>query len=97
MKFVRLFLILVVIYEAAAEVNSKEPPNRKGCSDKADGACTKSDEPKSRQKRVVTLPNLTALTLQSRLIVPQPPVGLYLVWMRARFFVRTMFTESTAS
>lgn len=58
-------------------------------------SCTRSDIPKSRKKRVVTLPNLTSLSLQSRLTVPQNPVGQYLVWARARFLVRTMFTEST--
>merc|ERR1712156_832909 len=53
--------------------------------------------PKSRQKRVVTLPNQSSLTMQSRLIVPQPPVGLYIIWVRVRFFIRSMFTEAQAS
>ena len=57
-------------------------------------SCTKSDQPKSRKKRTVTLPNLSAISLQSRLTVPQPPIGVYLVWFRVRFYLRSMFTES---
>ncbi len=44
----------------------------------------------------MTLPNASFLSLQSRLIVPQPPLGVYLVWVRVRFIVRSLFTEQTA-
>ena len=97
MKLVRLLLVIVVIFEAVAEPQFKEPQNKK-CTQNAEGACTRSEEPKlSRKKRVVTLPNLTSFTIQSRLIVPQPPVGLYLIWIRTRFLIRSMFTETTQS
>ena len=95
MIFVRFLLIfsLVIVVVLASEATVDEA---KGCSgrDKAD-ACHRSNEPKllSRKKRLVTLPNFTSMTMQSRLIVPQPPVGLYLVWVKARFFIRSMFTE----
>lgn len=95
MKFVRLFLLLAValiLAEAAAETKAR------GCSEKGkDGSCTKSDQPKSRKKRVVTLPNQTSMVMQSRLIVPQPPIGLYIIWVRVRFFIRAMFTETTSN
>ena len=48
---------------------------------------------KSRQKRTVNLPNRSALSIRSRLVIPQNPVGLYLVLFRVRFFVRVMFTD----
>ncbi|XP_059098023.1 uncharacterized protein LOC131892250 isoform X1 [Tigriopus californicus] len=51
---------------------------------------------KSRKKRTVYLPNATFLSLQSRLTVPQSPVGLYLIWIRVRFVVRSLFTEQTS-
>lgn len=51
---------------------------------------------KSRKKRTIYLPNATFLSLQSRLVVPQSPVGLYLIWIRVRFVVRSLFTEQTA-
>ena len=79
--------------EAAARGQSGKCTEKTG-----DGTqCTRSDMPKSRQKRVVTLPNQSSLTMQSRLIVPQPPVGLYIIWVRVRFFIRSMFTEAQAS
>ena len=81
-------------FEAKAE--SKDEPNRKSsCSeDSKTESCNYSDQSKSRKKRVVTLPNLTSLVLQNRIVVPQPPVGLYIIWMRVRFFIRPMFTET---
>lgn len=95
MKLVRFLLLvaLLVLVEAAAA--KQEESKQGGCKDKASGdSCTRSDEAKSRQKRVVSLPNTSAFVMQSRLIVPQPPVGLYIIWVRIRFFVRSMFTEA---
>ena len=94
MKVVRFLVLTLLLFEAAARGQKAD----KKCSQKADdGTCTQSDLPKSRQKRVVTLPNQSSLTMQSRLIVPQPPVGLYIVWVRVRFFIRSMFTEAQPS
>jgi hypothetical protein len=110
-RFSLLFSVILVnfvVEEAAAEANPDQQVNpdhdqaeagrSRGCSLK-DGVetCSKSNEPKSRKKRVVSLPNLTSISMQSRLIVPQPPVGLYMVWFRLRMFVRPMFTESTVA
>lgn len=68
-----------------------------GCSAAAGSdQCSRSDARKlSRKKRTVTLPNSSALVLQSRLFIPQLPVGFYLVWIRVRFFIRAMFTDAT--
>ena len=94
MKVVRFLVLTLLLFEAAARGQKAD----KKCSQKADdGTCTQWDLPKSRQKRVVSLPNQSSLTMQSRLIVPQPPVGLYIVWVRVRFFIRSMFTEAQAS
>lgn len=96
MKLVRFLLLvaLLVIVEAAAATEQEEQ-KQGGCKDKASGdACTRSDQAKSRKKRVVSLPNQSSFTMQSRLIVPQPPVGLYIIWVRIRFFLRSMFTEA---
>jgi len=49
-----------------------------------------------RKKRTADLPNQTSVRLQSRLIIPQTPVGLYLVWVSVKFYVRTMFTQSAS-
>lgn len=97
MKIVRLLLILAlaaIISEAAAEADKKGRSRKCSLKDGVE-TCAKSEEKLSRKKRVVSLPNQTSLTMQSRLFVPQPPVGLYLIWIRVRFFVRPMFTEST--
>ena len=60
------------------------------------GDCDEEDRRRrKRRRRTVTLPNATFLSLQSRLIVPQPPLGVYIVWVRVRFIVRNMFTEQT--
>ena len=56
--------------------------------------CSRFDVPKSRQKRLVTIPNLTTLGFNSRLIVPQPPIGVYVIFVKTRFFIRSLFTES---
>merc|ERR1719394_1499337 len=73
--------------------------NKEGCSAAAGSdQCSRSDARKlSRKKRTVTLPNSSALVLQSRLFIPQLPVGFYLVWFRVRFFIRAMFTDATIS
>ena len=104
MKLVSILAVLLLVMEAAAaEVNNKEELSRAddldgGCSQRNPyGQCTTSGAVKSRKKRLVTLPNATSFVLQSRLTVPQPPVGLYLVWVRVRFFIRAMFTETTIS
>ena len=100
MKVVRFLLIVcltLIFFEAAAGEAEKATEQNKKCSEKSDGeSCTQSDLPKSRQKRVVSLPNQSSLTMQSRLIVPQPPVGLYIIWVRVRFFIRSMFTSPAA-
>ena len=88
--------ISIVILEAAAESDAKPKP-KSGCAENSKtGKCTRSEKPKSRKKRVVTLPNQTSFVLQNRIIVPQAPVGLYIIWMRVRFFVRPMFTQTLA-
>ncbi len=46
--------------------------------------CSRSDVPRSRQKRIVNIPNLTTLGFSSRLIVPQPPIGFYIIWIKTR-------------
>jgi hypothetical protein len=100
MKFVRFFLVICIIgvsirLEAAAASEPEPKTKSQGCSEKSEnGACTRSDKAKSRKKRTVTLPNQTSLVLQTRIIVPQAPVGLYIIWMRARFFIRPMFTQT---
>jgi len=98
MRFVRFLLVFIVfciIKEAAAESEAKPKPKSGGCAENSKtGSCTRSDKPKSRKKRVVTLPNQTSFVIQNRIIVPQPPVGLYIIWMRVRFFIRPMFTET---
>ena len=71
-----------------------------GCSEAAGSdQCSRSDKKKerklSRKKRTVSLPNSSALVITSRLLIPQLPVGLYLVIFRIRFFVRAMFTDAT--
>ena len=80
--------------------SSSNVNNISGCSDVTQCSPAQTAEDiflnKSRRtKRTVTLPNATFLTLQSRLIVPQLPVGLYIVWVRLRLVVRSMFTETT--
>ena len=102
MKLVRPFLLLlgitVLLKTTAAEAEQQSKEGSEGCSEKGQGeSCTRSDEPKSRKKRLVTLPNASSLVMQSRLIVPQVPVGLYMIWVRCRFFIRPMFTESLNS
>ena len=68
-----------------------------GCSAAAGSdQCSRSDARKlSRKKRTVSLPNSSAVVIQSRLFIPQLPVGFYLVWIRIRFFIRAMFTDAT--
>ena len=106
MRVVRLFMLAMLVMEAvaaeAAEVKEAADPEESrssaGCALRnAYGQCTRSEAKLSRKKRLVTLPNRTSFVLQSRLIVPQPPVGLYLVWVRVRLFIRAMFTESLIS
>ena len=67
-----------------------------GCSAAAGSdQCSRSEgRILSRKKRTLTLPNNAAILLQSRLFIPQLPIGFYLVWLRVRFFIRYMFTES---
>ena len=61
--------------EAVAELEANSNP-KSGCSENSKtGSCSRSEQAKSRKKRVVTLPNLTSLVVQNRIIVPQPPVG----------------------
>lgn len=101
MKFVRFFLVICIfgislrLEAAAASEPEPKTKSQQGCSEKSEnGACTRSDRAKSRKKMVVTLPNQTSFVLQTRIIVPQAPVGLYIIWMRARFFIRPMFTQT---
>merc|ERR1712226_1534500 len=70
-----------------------------GCSAAAGSdQCSRSEgRILSRKKRTLTLPNNAAILLQSRLFIPQLPIGFYLVWLRVRFFIRYMFTESIIS
>lgn len=72
------------------EEADEKPSNTESFSCPAN-ACPKRS---GRKKRTADLPNQTAVSIQSRLIVPQSPVGLYLVWVKVKFFVRTMFTQS---
>ena len=69
----------------------------KGCSAAVGPEqCSRSDARKlSRKKRTVTLPNSSAITLQSQLLIPQDVIGFYIVYIRVRFFIRAMFTDST--
>lgn len=96
MRIVRYILfcsLALILVEAAEDEGAKK--SAKGCAMKNGvESCTQSEKPKSRKKRTVYLPNQTMLTMQSRLVVPQPPVGVYLVWFRVRFFIRSMFTQS---
>jgi len=79
--------------------NDSTTKKEEGCSAAAGSdQCSRSDARKlSRKKRTVTLPNSSALMLQSRLFIPQLPIGFYLVWIRVRFFIRAMFTDATIS
>ena len=60
------------------------------------GDCSPSSSPAARRKRSLQIPNATFLSIQSRLIVPQPPIGVYLIWIRVRLVLRSLFTEQTA-
>ena len=110
-RLIRLLLpILLLPCMINAEDNSNgsgsSSKGKNGCSTSGGrGQCSRSEavediflgtaKARKRRKRTVTLPNATFLVLQSRLIVPQLPVGVYLVWVRLRLVVRTMFTETT--
>jgi len=106
-SYLRLIILLCGITLAIGETiktdssnttaNNKSAEKEGGCSAAAGSdQCSRSDAKKlSRKKRSVTLPNSAALVLQSRLFIPQLPVGFYLIWIRVRFYIRAMFTEST--
>ena len=84
----------IIELEALAKFEDKPNPESRCSDDSNTESCSHSDKAKSRKKRVVTLPNLTSLVIQNRIVVPQPPAGLYIIWMRVRFFIRPMFTET---
>ena len=106
-RLLRLLLPILLLSNISASGSSSsnrrsssDVNNVSGCSDVTQCSPAQTAEDiflnKSRRtKRTVTLPNATFLTLQSRLIVPQLPVGLYIVWVRLRLVVRSMFTETT--
>ena len=76
--------------ELEEELKKAEESAKDSCSEKTCEARSK------RKKRTADLPNQTSFRIQSRLIIPQQPVGLYLVWVSVKFFVRTMFTQSAS-
>jgi len=109
-SYLRLILLICGISLAVGEnlkqnngnsmANEDSTTNKdEGCSAAAGSdQCSRSDARKlSRKKRTVSLPNSSAVVIQSRLFIPQLPVGFYLVWIRIRFFIRAMFTDATIS
>jgi len=102
MKVSLLLLLTLVVLSTALQqeqTSGKDDTGTKSGEEEHKEGCTVSKQgkegcAKSRKKRTVNLPNQTSLRVQSRLIIPQLPVGLYLVWVKVRFFVRTMFTDS---
>ncbi|XP_037081183.1 uncharacterized protein LOC119101901 [Pollicipes pollicipes] len=50
-----------------------------------------------RRRRTTSLPDTANIRFESKLIVPQPPVGLYQIWFGPlRFFVRPLFSAVSA-
>jgi len=104
-------LLLLTLLVLSTALQQEQTPGKDDSGTKVGGeeeeehkeeGCTVSKQgkegcAKSRKKRTVNLPNQTALRVQSRLIIPQIPVGLYLVWVKVRFFVRTMFTDDLSA
>lgn len=90
-----LFVTLILLHVVNSEEDLRSKEDRCGPDSRSD-TVSEAEVAKSRKKRTVYLPNASFLSLQSRLIVPQMPLGLYVVWIRVRLVIRSMFTEQTS-